>query len=100
MAESSFQIKRAANWPPLVSCGISGLERLDALCLPPLGSLYDGKLNRLALFQAAETVSLNCREVNEDILAVLPADESITLRVVEPLHCTLFHMLLSNPLIL
>jgi hypothetical protein len=29
--------------------------------------------------------------VNEDILPVLAADESIALRVVEPLHCTLFH---------
>src|SRR5436190_23001184 len=73
------------------SFGISGLERLDALCLPTFGSLYDGKLHRLTFFQAAETVSLNCRKVHENIFAVLAADESVAFRVVEPLHCTLFH---------
>jgi hypothetical protein len=29
--------------------------------------------------------------VHEDVLAVLPSDEAITLSVVEPLHCAFFH---------
>jgi hypothetical protein len=32
--------------------------------------------------------------VHEYIFTVLAADESVAFRVVEPLHCTLFHMLL------
>jgi hypothetical protein len=45
----------------------------------------------LTFLQAAETIGLNGREVNKHVLAVLAADESITLGVVKPLYCSCFH---------
>ena len=69
------------------------LQRDDVLCLQPLRTLLDDELHRLTLFQAAETVALDRREVYEYILAVLARDESVSLSVVKPLHSSLFHVL-------
>src|SRR5512135_736560 len=63
-----------------------GLERLNVLCLPALGSLDDVKLHGLAFLQAAETAALDGRVMDENVLAILPADETIPLSVVEPLY--------------
>src|SRR5262249_25423986 len=71
------------------------LECLDVLCLQALGSLDDVELHRLAFLQAAEALVLNGGVVNEHVLAVLAADETIAFGVIEPLHCSLFHVLLS-----
>jgi len=68
------------------------LERLYVLSLPALGSLHDVELNRLPLLEAAETVRLDGGEMDENVLAILAADETKTLSVVEPLHCSLFHV--------
>src|SRR5438105_10838816 len=67
------------------------LHRSDVLCLPALGSLDDIELDGLALFQAAKALVLNGGVMHEDILAILPADETVPFGVVEPLHCSLFH---------
>jgi hypothetical protein len=68
-----------------------GLQRLHALGLKTLGALHDLKLHGLAFLKAAEAVALNRRVMNEDIGAGLAADEAEALRIVKPLHCSLFH---------
>src|ERR1043166_8135794 len=71
-----------------VTCG---LERLYVLSLQALGSLFHLELHRLTFLQAAEAVRLDRREMHENIFAALARDESKTLGVVKPLHCSLFH---------
>ena len=52
---------------------LARLERLNVLCLPALGSLDDIELHGLPFLQAAETLGLNRRKVNENIFPILPA---------------------------
>ena len=75
----------------LPESGRSGLERLYVGSLPALGTLYDVKLHGLTLLQTLETTRVDCRVVHEDIFAVLARDKAEALRVIEPLHGTLFH---------
>src|SRR5579871_962945 len=82
---------RLCGRPFLKNLAFSGLERLNVLCLPALGSLDDIELHGLAFLEAAEAVGLDGREVHEHILATLPGDKAIAFCVIEPLHCTLFH---------
>jgi hypothetical protein len=35
--------------------------------------------------------------VHENVLAVLPADEAVAFGVIEPLHCSLFHICTGVP---
>jgi hypothetical protein len=68
------------------------LKCLNVFRLQALWTLHHVKLHRLAFLQAAEAAGLDCREMHEDIpLAGVTADETITLGVVEPLHCSFFH---------
>jgi hypothetical protein len=68
------------------------LQGLYVLCLPALRAFYDAELHRLAFLKAAEAaVRLDRREMHEDVFAILTADESETLGIVKPLHCSLFH---------
>ena len=67
------------------------LQDRYVLRLEPLGAAHDVELDRLAFLEAAEAIRLNSREVNEDVFAILPADETKTLCVVKPLDSTLFH---------
>ena len=69
----------------------SGLDRLDVLGLPALRAFDNVELHLLTFLEAAESGCLDGGEVNEHILTVLAADESITLRVVKPLYCSCFH---------
>src|SRR5205814_6012112 len=69
----------------------NSLQRGHVLCLPALGSLDDIELHGLAFLQAAKAFILNGGVVHEHVLAILPADETVSLGVVEPLHCSLFH---------
>jgi len=68
------------------------LDRPHVFRLPALRAFSDAELNRLALLQALESARLNCREVHENVFAILAADEAITLSVIKPLHCSLFHV--------
>jgi len=68
------------------------LDALDVLCLPALGTFDYVKLHLLTFLKAAESTGLNRREMHEDILTVLAADETIALGVVKPLHCSCFHV--------
>ena len=76
------------------------LDRLDVLCLPALRAFYNVELNLLTFLQTAEAVGLNGGEVNENVLAVLAADETIALGVVKPLYCSCFHGVACVPLVL
>jgi hypothetical protein len=73
------------------------LQRPDVLGLQTLGALRHLKLHALTFLQAAETAGLDRGEVHEYILATLAADEPITLGIVKPLYCSLFHMLVEIP---
>src|SRR5215469_9984048 len=66
-------------WMP----GFEILERPDVLGLQTLGALRHLKLYALPFLQAAEAVGLDRREMHEDILATLAADESVTLGIVK-----------------
>jgi hypothetical protein len=66
-------------------------EGLHVLGLPALRSLRYVELNRLAFLQRAKSIALYRGEVDENVLAVWPAQKSEALGVVKPLHCSLFH---------
>ena len=68
-----------------------GLERLHVGSLPSFGPLHHVELHGLAFLQALETTRVDCRVVHEDILTVLTRDKAEALRVIKPLHSTLFH---------
>jgi hypothetical protein len=78
--------------PSLFAMLLGDLQRLNVLCLPALGAFHHVKLNCLTLLEGAEALCLNGGVVNEDIFPALAADESETLGVVKPLHCSLFHI--------
>src|SRR6266567_8167641 len=67
------------------------LERLHVGSLPSLRPLHHVELHGLAFLQALETTRVDRRVVHEDIFTVLPRDEAEALRVIKPLHSTLFH---------
>lgn len=68
------------------------LQHLNVLCLPSFRTFDDVELNWLTFFQAAKTIGLNRGKVNEHVLTVFPGNKAITLRVIEPLYCSLFHV--------
>lgn len=55
--------------------------------------LHDVKLDLVALLQALISIELNRAVVNKDVRTVVPADEAVTLRIVEPLD---FSLVLSH----
>jgi len=73
------------------------LQRPYVFGLQALRSLRHLEFHALPFLQAAETARLDRREVHEDVLATLAADETISLGVVEPLYCSLFHILVQIP---
>src|SRR3981081_3372848 len=90
--------KRAAEAAlPLENLGLYLLQNLDVLCLPALRTLHHVELHLLAFLQAAESVGLDGRKMHEDIFAVLTADEAVSLCVVKPLYCSLFHVGACKP---
>ena len=68
------------------------LQHLHVLCLPSFRTFDDVELDRLTFFQAPKTVGLNRGKVNKYVLTVFPGNKAITLRVIEPLYCSLFHV--------
>jgi hypothetical protein len=59
--------------------------------LKAFGAFYDIECDGLAFLQALEALALDCREMYEDILAAGTAQKAESLRVIEPLYCSLFH---------
>src|SRR5215469_17763033 len=67
----------------------SGLPNVGGLeTLRPPGYL---ELDLIALGQALEALGLNGAEMHEHVVATLLSDETVALRIVEPLDCTLCH---------
>jgi hypothetical protein len=69
------------------------LESANVLSLPSLLALGDGEFNRLAFLKTAVAIALNGGEMYEDILTVLTRDKTKAFGGIEPLHCSLFHLL-------
>jgi hypothetical protein len=67
------------------------LGYFDVLSLPALGAFHDVEAYRLAFLEAAESIALDCRVMNENILTALTADKTESLCIVEPLYRSLFH---------
>jgi len=67
------------------------LNGRHVLCLPALGSFDDVELHGLSFLETPEAVCLNSREMDENVFAILAADETKALRVIEPLNDSLFH---------
>ena len=68
-----------------------GLEGLHVGSLPSLGAFNYVELHGLTFLQTLETTGVDCRVVHEDVFTVLARDKAEALRVIEPLHSTLFH---------
>src|SRR5271165_3311163 len=85
--------KKAArrSGPRVHELALELLDSLNVLGLPALGALDYVELNGLTFLQAAEAAGLDGRVVNENVFAVLTANEAVALRVIEPLNCSLFH---------
>ena len=67
------------------------LQRLHVRSLPALWALHNIELNGLAFLEALESARVDCRVMHEDVFAVLARNKTKALRVIEPLHGTLFH---------
>jgi len=80
--------KQPSRW------GTGGFRNVSQLCaddicrLEALGALQQIKLHGLTLVERAVAVLLNSGEVHEYIFSRGALDESISLRPIEPLHCT------------
>jgi hypothetical protein len=88
--------KKAGRCPGLFrqnECGLSVLANVRGL--QSFGSLRDVELDLLPFAQRAEAISLNSRVMDENIRSILTRDESISLRIVEPLHLAGCHLLPS-----
>jgi hypothetical protein len=59
---------------------------LHLICLRALLPLDDVELDFVALFEGFVAVELNRAVVHEDVRPIIPADETVALRIVEPLH--------------
>src|SRR5205085_2990883 len=77
-----------------IASSTSRLDRPDVFRLPALRTLGHVEFHRLAFLQALETACLDGGEMHENIFARLPADETVALGIVEPLHSSLFHVVL------
>ena len=69
------------------------LGRANVFRLQAFWSLGHFELHYLAFLQASEAASLNGREMHENVIARLTADEAVAFGVIEPLYRSLFHRL-------
>jgi hypothetical protein len=69
------------------------LEGGDVRCLRSLRTLGHFEFNRLSVIQRLVPLRLNRGEMDENVLAGLPLDESKSLAGIEPLYCSLFFQL-------
>src|SRR5215475_1877062 len=86
--------QRSRTWGPAGRTSRSDLP--DVGGLQPLRAAGDLELDPIALGQALEALRLDGAEVHEDILAVFLGNESVALRIVEPLHAALSHLSLPS----
>ena len=70
-----------------VSCGnLAGLRYVTSLLA--LGAIDDLELDRLTFLERPEAIALDGREVHEYVRPAFAFNETVTLRVVEPLDLT------------
>jgi hypothetical protein len=60
----------------------------DVAGLRTFGTLFDGELDALAFFEVAITITLDGREVDEDIRSTFALDKAVALATVEPFDRT------------
>src|SRR5882757_5713186 len=78
--------RRGEGPEPGVPAPQRGLARFgDVPGLRSLRTIDDLEFDLLAFLERAESRALNRREVHEDVITALALDESVALRVVEPL---------------
>src|SRR5690606_16638659 len=76
-----------------VDNALSGSECAHSCGLGPLGALTDGEDHSLAVFEAAETPSVDLAVVHEHVGAsAIGGDETEALLTVEPLHGSFGHV--------
>ena len=63
--------------------------------LKPFRALDNFEVHVLSFLQGFESLSLDGGEVNENVVTIRLRNESIALRVIEPLHCSFWHLLIS-----
>src|SRR5882757_5847162 len=68
------------------------LQRLNVRSLPTLRALHHVELYCLAFLKALEAAGVDRRVMHKHILAVLAADKAKPLSIIEPLYCSLFHV--------
>jgi hypothetical protein len=74
----------AGGYPAPINLELNNVCRLESF------RAFDNfELHLRTFLQAAVTVSLDSRKVDEDILATLPLDETIAFAGIEPLYGTL-----------
>src|ERR1700692_1955815 len=66
------------------------LEAGNVLRLQALWALADLEFNRLPFVERLVSVHLNCRKMDEHVLAGLALDEPVAFAGIAPLHCSLF----------
>jgi hypothetical protein len=84
----------ASSADPSLLFGLAfvALQFDDVLGLQAFLATHDGEFNALAFFQAAVTVADDGIEVDEDIIALRPLNETIAFAGVEPLNDALFFL--------
>jgi len=76
---------------PALSGHLADSADPDVLGLQAFRSLDHVKLDRLALLQRTKAFTLDGGMMHEDVFAVGTAEKAEPLRIVKPLHCSLFH---------
>jgi hypothetical protein len=59
-------------------------------------AFLDIEIHFLSFLKAAEALRLNVALVYKNVLTALPLNKAESFRVVEPLHCTAFHVAASQ----
>jgi hypothetical protein len=85
LQENALSVIRVQSVMVWSGCSLAAAA-LHLICLWALLPLDDVELDFVALFEGFVAVELNRAVVHEDIWPIIPADETVALRIVEPLH--------------
>jgi hypothetical protein len=85
----SLRIKRASRMRGSSSSKVRLVAHCDIGRLRTLGAFFDSELDLLSFLQiAVSTITLNSREMDENVRSAFACDKTVTLVTVEPLDCT------------
>src|SRR5262249_41813985 len=85
------RIQRPASDPPAGRVAVRDSDRAHVLCFGALSTVADLELDALAFLERLVAVALDCRVVDEDVVALVARDEAVPLLAVEELHSALCH---------